>query len=150
MCSFVSAQTYIGLDKVEKIKLLESTREDVQKNFTNSKSEINGYNEWFDLENSRIEIIYSAGRCNYTNAIRWNVTEWKVIEITIHPKGKFKPQDIGFNLSKYKVEWIPDVKSGRIYTNFDKGIELVIFMGDIELIEYFPSKKFQKFSCDKK
>ena len=122
-CGFAFAQTpREAIEKVKEIKLLESSRDDVQRAFVNYESEDYDFEEHsqeFFSDSADIEVSYSSGKCR-ENAAKdddedeeeqrddvaeiWNVVEWKATKIVINFDEAIKIEDSGFNLSEFKKQ----------------------------------------------
>lgn len=108
------------IKNVKEIKLLESTRDDVQRLLVNYESDDYDFEEHsqeFFSDSADIEISYSSGECR-ENAVDkddeeesrndvaeiWNVAEWRATKIVIDFDEAVKIEDIGFNLPEFKKQ----------------------------------------------
>src|SRR5258708_5259272 len=93
MYNFAYAQSpLVGFKKVQEIKLLESSRDDVVKlladdslSFSNSSY----HSQSFFTDKAVIKISYSNGRCS-DESEDWNVSEWKGDKNSFYSEG-FSP-----------------------------------------------------------
>lgn len=120
-CGFTFAQTTRSvIEKVKEVKLLEYTRDDVQRAFINYESDDYDFEEHsqeFSSDFANIEVSYSSGKCQENAADKddeeenkddvaeiWNVAEWKATKIVINFDEAVKIEDVGFNLSEFKKQ----------------------------------------------
>jgi hypothetical protein len=138
-----------------KIKVFESTREEVEKIYGKGDEGDNGNNPYVvTYKNSRgiTQINYSSGDCKSSKIPLWNVPEWVVTEISYSlSKNPPKLKDIIPDKSQYKRKQAGDVSDHIKYYNDEKGISIIY---DKELKEVLniilePSlKDKQKYDCD--
>lgn len=124
-CGFAFAQSKLPeLDKIKQIKLLESTREDVERIFSEYEKGSEGDKYWTD--NVTIRISYSSGNCSDDGNEEWNVAEGKVTEVFVLLNDSFKPKDLKINLSKLervkRDEDDDDEDDEFIYYDKEKGV----------------------------
>ena len=152
MCGFAFAQSQLPeLDKVKKIRLLESTREDIKKIFAgyeHDDSEDEDDTQYFSTKNAEIEVTFSGGDCS-DNSEYWNVPKWTASKIKVTPENTIKIKDFKFNFSSFKKE-IEDKEYSEdyIYHNENSGIVFQIEEGEIVKIIVFPQKNKIGFLCD--
>jgi hypothetical protein len=154
MCSFSSAQSPLPeLEKAKEIKLLESNKEDINKIFEKYDYHNNPeYKQWFFSENANIEISYSSGKCSEESE-DWNVSEWKVIKVSITFRSRSEPtiKEIGIDYSKFKKERLYFNKSNSyVYHDKDLGIAFETINNEIQTVYFFPPKKNNSLLCDNK
>jgi hypothetical protein len=149
MCSFAFAQTsFPELDKVKKIKLLESTREDVKRVFDTDKEKSD--DDKYITENMYIYFYYSNGDCS-DEVEEWNVSEGKVIEIHVIFKDAEKPQTLKIDLSKLdRIKTDEEDEEDDVYTYYDKqkGVNYFVYKGKIGSIKLIPSEKNSPALCN--
>lgn len=152
--NFVYAQSsFIELNEIKQIKLLESSREDVEKIFAGYSfvfSDVAHHSQLFTTKTAYVDISYSTGNCSDNSEI-WNVSEWKVTTIEISPKNPIEVKDIEFDFSKFRKERHYINKSDSyVYHKKDLGIAFEIDKNQIQKIFLFPSKINPSFFCDNK
>lgn len=152
MCGFAIAQSRLPeFEKVKKIKLLESTREDVKRILAGYKT-VDKDADWFEGKNADIDITYTQGDCSEEDSEEmWNVPEGRVkfIEISLNNSGKLKIENLGFNISNFQKEQeLLNVKDQFIYHNKSFGIAFRIDEGEVEEIFLFPSNSYKSLLCD--
>ena len=118
-CGFAFAQTpHDAIKKVKEIKLLESTRDDVQRlliNYESDDYDFEEHSQEFFSDFADIEVSYSSGKCQENVAGEededgddvaeiWNVVEWKATKTVINFDEAVKIEDAGFNLSEFKKQ----------------------------------------------
>jgi len=166
MCSFAFAQSpFPELDKVKKIKLLESTREDVKRVFkeyakdaeTNAVENVNGEDDeigfnQISTENMTIRIFYSDGDCSGEDGDEeWNVPKGKATEIFVLLYDSVKPKDLKLDLSKLerlKIDEEEDDDDDFLYYDKENGISYRISGGEIEHIKFIPPEKNYPALCN--
>ncbi|CAN5803998.1 hypothetical protein BH20ACI4_BH20ACI4_14230 [soil metagenome] len=155
---FGFSQVSSNLEDYLKIKVFESTRNDVKKIYGNPERIYAGTKEksyWEDymLSNGiRVSVKYSRGNCSLGSEI-WNVPEGKVTEITYSPLRE-KPDLKKLISGKIKFNSRPsgDVGGHIEFYNDEKGVNIYYDEGDggegVMDIEVFPSLKYkQKYKC---
>ncbi len=152
MCGFVFAQTLSAeLEKVRRIKFLESTGEDVKKILSNYKPANDKFYR-FSGANADIEISYTDGDCSDEDSDEiWNVPEGKVkyIEISPDDSDDLTLETFGFNKSNFQKEQeYANVEDQFIYHNKDFGVAFRVSGGEVETIFLFPSNSFRSMLCD--
>lgn len=157
MCSFAVAQSpFPELDKVKKIKLLESTREEVKKIFDDDDEESDG--DDYSTENFHIRIAYSDGDCGEEDSDeRWNVPEGKVTEINVIIKESDVLKKLKIDLSKLerieRYEKDADDEEEEedpddfVYYEKEKGISYGLDDGEIANIKFTPLEKNAPALC---
>lgn len=140
------AQILTEFDKVKEIKLLESNREDVRnifKNYDLIKSDDTQHYEQFSTEKTKIEVLYSDGKCD-KNYLDFDVSEWKVVGVhLIITNGRIKPDEIGIDLSSFKRS-----RAYEYYAyNDDSGLALIYIQGRVQEIYFVPSKQSFSLLC---
>lgn len=111
-----------AIKKIKEIKLLESTRDDVQRAFVNYEADDYDFQEHsqeFFSDDVTVEVSYSSGKCQENTAKGeddeeaesrddvaeiWNVAEWKATKIVVDFDEAVKIEDVGFNLSEFKKQ----------------------------------------------
>lgn len=151
--SCVTIPTFLSdLDKIKQIKLLESTREDVQKIFAGykfRKYDDSSHKERMETDDATIEFTYSEGICEYDESDGYGVPEWKVESISVSPINDINPKDFGFDLSKYKREQVyKDNYNFYIHHDKNSGISFDVFDNKISSINLFPSVKYYSLMCN--
>lgn len=157
MCISAFAQSsFPELDKVKKIKLLESTREEVKKIFDDDDEESDG--DDYSTENFHIRIAYSDGDCGEEDSDeRWNVPEGKVTEINVIIKESDVLKKLKIDLSKLeRIErYEKDVDDEEeeedpddfVYYEKEKGISYGLEDGEIANIKFTPLEKNAPALC---
>lgn len=124
--SVVSAasQESANLAKWLKIKVFESTREDVEKLYGTS-NETKYHFIRYKNSDGTINVDYSKGGCEVVSPM-WNVPEWTVIEISYTPwKNPPKLKDLIPDKSRYKRKQAGDVLDHIEYYDEEKGISVI-------------------------
>lgn len=154
MCSFIFAQTPLSaLEKAKKIKLLESTREDVKRIFNDFKADEDA--DDFSAHNIGIDIYYTEGNCSDDESEEmWNVPEGRVKHIIIRfyeredEEKKLNIEDFKYNTSNLQKEqeyW--NLENQYVYSNKSFGIAFTVDEDGVQSITLVPSKSYQSMSC---
>lgn len=142
------------LDKIKKIKLLESTREDVKKIFDDKDEDSDG--DSYLTDNFYIEIAYSNGDCfDEDGDDDWNVPEDKVVEIGVVLRGSDIIKDLKIDLSKLeKIKKYKDSEDEEenpddfVYYDRESGISYGLSDGKIKNIKFIPPEKNYPALCN--
>lgn len=150
----VAAQSYNDLFKdLRKIKLLESTRDDVKQILYLYEAELDGHSETFSKDDVEIEVYYSSGNCSdepdEDDASEiWKVGEWKVTRIEVSADEPIKVGDAGFDLSKLTKEQLySNTPDRHVYHDKSRGLFLKVEEDGIDEIVLFPRKASAKKLC---
>ncbi len=150
MTSVCFAQQRPVFDRAKKIKLLESSREDVIKLFEqeNKFPYPSTTGEYFSFENEGINVTYSAGKCSDDDQ-DWNVREGLATEIKITPKYSLKKEDLGIDLTSFRKQRTDPQRKG-IYALYDKpgGIAVMIHFDLVKAIYLTPTSREYSRLCD--
>lgn len=139
-----------NLEKWLKIKIFQSTREDVEKIY----GKIDGKNHFVRYENSdgSVYVDYSKGECKSVISPMWNVREWTVIGVTYTPwKNPPRLKDLIPNRNKYKSRQAGDVANQIEYYDEKEEVSIIYDTASDEVrnIIIRPSKKNEhEFDCD--
>ena len=140
-----SQSKFPELEKVKKIKLLESTREDVKRIFGDDDEDSEADN--YSTDDIGIEFSYSEGECSEDSEEEWNVPEGKVTRILVRFDGTVTPQDLKLDLSKFEriTEFEDEEEDDEeeitdyIYYDKDKGVGYEISNGEVDKIKFVPA-----------
>lgn len=153
----INAQSFSDdLEKVRKIKLLESTRQDVKEILLNEDSKYfkGDYDDqildFFYTNFSIIRVGYSTGTCSNEDE-DWNIGKGRVTEISISPKDISDLTDSGINYSGFEREkrWAKNNRGKYIYHSKEKGIAIVVRGEIIDAVIFMPPKKDFTNLCNK-
>jgi hypothetical protein len=154
MCGFALAQSILPtLEKVKQLKLLESTRTDAIKLLSNEDvgyyDSSDFYYSDFYAEDANVRVFYSSGNC-FSEDEDWNISEGKITEVRVVPKGSITIRDIGVDYSKLRKER-PRRDYKKLYAYHDKkaGIEVWVYGDRVEHVNFSPSEKDFALLCDK-
>jgi hypothetical protein len=157
MCGFAFAQSsFPELDKVKKIKLLDSTREEVKKIFDDDDEESDG--DYYSTENFRIHLAYSNGDCGEEDSDDgWNVPEGIVVEINVIIEDSDVLKKLKIDLSKLerinKYERDADDEEEEedpddyVYYDKENGVSYGLDDGEIANIKFTPLEKNAPALC---
>lgn len=98
------------LERVRKIKLLESTRDDVKRTLAEYEaSDDDDHFQEFSIEDVTVEVSYASGICSDDADERdssniWKAPEWRVTRVAVTFEDPVKLEDIGMTLSELTKE----------------------------------------------
>lgn len=148
-----NSQTNSNLDYWLKIKPLESTRQDIEKVFSEGSAGINNkYSIFYKTPYGGINVRYSTGDCSSGIVKEWNVPEWTVIDVFYNTDDDPpKLKELLKALGNYKTRIAGDVLSHVEYYNEEKGIYINYSKTAKQVIEIFvkPTLEQKKqFKCE--
>lgn len=147
MCGFAFAQSrFPEFEKAKKIKMLESTREDVKKIFPEYDADDDD-TALFSTENATLKVTFSEGGCKEDYEF-WNVPQWVATSVLIVLEKRFKPSDFNFNFADFKKENTDEeYPKDYDYHNENLGILFKIYDGRISRVFFYPPKSKTGFLC---
>lgn len=142
------AQKPEWLKNLESIRLLESTRLEIENTFGPPTNPSYKYHSVYKLGEGRLSIEYSQGRCNEAKVKGWDVPELTVTRLFFFPRVSIRLEDLKMDFNGFQKSGPRDVPGAYGYGNDELGIDIdVNRKGEIEAIEFFPSKKYDKLRC---
>lgn len=138
--------------KVKQIKLMTSTRHEVESLFNNPKFEETSKKNWsqkvyYQLEFGQMIVSYSTGKCSKErNMSGYDVVEDTVIRVILNLKKPINMIELDVDLSNFEKYKERD-NDAWIYTNEDLGIQLTGSEKVIRDLEFFPWSKYEYLSC---
>lgn len=143
------------LDKIREIKMLESTRDNVEKILTGYKADKddeddNSNSQTFSSDKMEIEVSYTTGDCSgeEDDADEWNVSKGKVKQIEITFNDSVELKDLQYDLSDFKKEQkYANVEDEFLYHTIDLGISIEVEENQIEKILIIPALKQSSLLC---
>jgi hypothetical protein len=134
------------LEKIKKIRLLESESKDVEALLADDSFEYSNAHDHYQtfwLFDSVINVFYSNGTCarDEWKGNDWNVSEGKVVEIRVSPKSLYPVTQLRADLSKLKRERTDWQRKGH-YVYFDRAQEVAYFVRHdfVESINFSPTR----------
>lgn len=124
---------------------LHSTREDVERLIGPPMEPRGGT---YDLEDERVNVVYSNSSCDPRYPYGWNVPPGTVIAIQVYPKKKLTLAALQLDLSKYKKSE-PERIPGIVYYSDETGISVQTTYSreDVESIQYEPAARDSHLRC---
>ncbi len=148
--NFAPAQTLLSdINKVRKIKLLDSNFKDVKKILgENDEREKENYWQFFSSENASIRVEFSTGDCSEGSG-NWNVPKWKVTKIVVTPDDDIKVEDFKFDFSGF-TKRIDDKEFPRNYIYYNRNLGITFEIGDDEILKifFYPAEYQIGFLCN--
>lgn len=156
MCGGAFAQSLSAeIDKIKQIKLLESTREEIEKILAGYKGSYDAVRltETFTSAKIDIEVTYTTGICSddSPDVGAWNVGKGKVDFIDVTFKEPVKFADLNYKLSDFRKErLVGDGKEGFVYHDKSIGIVFIVEGEKITSMFFTPSKRQTSLLCKNK
>ena len=150
MTNVCLAQQRPVFERAKKIRLLESSREDVIR-LLDQENEFpypSTTGEYFSFESEGINVTYATGKCSDKEQ-EWNVREGVATEIRITPKYPLRKENLGIDFSKFRKQRTDPQRKG-IYVLYDKpsGIAVAIHFDRVKSIYLSPSSQKYSRLCD--
>jgi|ERR1044071_911401 hypothetical protein len=123
---------------------LQSTRADVERLLGPAER---SYGVVYELEAGNLSIEYSSGPCGGAKREGWNAPEETVISYSFSAKVKQRFADLKLNRKKFKK--VKDRHVGVIdyYINAQEGIMYEVQNGEVDYVEYYPSRAYKHLYC---
>ena len=146
------------LDKIREIKMLESTRDNVERILTGYKSDDDedddSNSQTFSFDKIELEVSYTTGDCSdeADETDEWNIAKGKVKTIRISFTDPVKFEDLKYDASDLRKEKVyANVESDFVYYDKEKGIAFFTDEEEneqqIEKIYLFPVYKQGSLLC---
>lgn len=147
------------LDKIKQIKLLESTRDDVKRIFSEFEFEDDKDGEdqedLIETEIIAIRFSYSLGNCSDDDDEEWNVAKGKVTEIDFFIKPVDESPELKIDLSKLERinRYKPDEDEEEdpddfVYFDKTENVSYGLSDGKINTIKFMPAEKNFSALCN--
>ena len=137
------------LEKLQKIKIFESTQKDVQKilaKYLDEDYDEENYSHTISAENGYISIKFSEGNCGEDEY--WNVAKGLVTGVSISNISEVKIKDLNFDLKHFKKEIEDEDFPEEVnYHDEKKGILIETEDGEVNTIVFYPPKSKIGFLC---
>jgi hypothetical protein len=141
----------VFVDLLCPVRLLRSTRADVERIFGKGKRHANGFTHIYENERLRVDVLYSAGPCKASGVERWSVPEDTVISMEIIQKQNILAQDFYLDPTKYARLQLSHPNNWVQYVNKDDGLIVhTIISGKAEELYFItrePSAKDKPLKC---
>jgi hypothetical protein len=152
------AQEPDWLIKLRKLKVLESTKADVEREFDLPKVINSSSNEereknreeyiTYKTAEGTLEVDYSIETCSELSSLyAYNVSAGTIIEISFKPNKPVKATLLNFDLESFRMERVSDMPDLTIYRNLEDGIKISMVKGNVTKIRYSPSAKYDYLEC---
>ena len=135
----VPAQDNSWLEKLKKIKPLESTEKDVEEFLGKPQKRYADIGE-YEIEEGIISINYSEGRCTSASASEFDLDKGTVISFNFTPGKTIRFSSLGLDLTSLSKEVITDVADSQQYYDEEKGISYSVHRGILNFVEFSGGK----------
>lgn len=142
------AQKPEWLKNLESVRLLESTRLEIENTFGRPENPTRKYHVVYRLGEGRLSIEYSQGLCSEAKVKGWDVPVLTVTRLFFFPRVSMRLEDLKMDFSGFRKSGPRDVPGAYGYGNDELGIDIDVGReGRIEAIEFYPPKKYDDLRC---
>jgi hypothetical protein len=134
--------------KIEKIKPLKSSEQDVEKILGKPTKRYVDVGE-YETKDGFFTVTYSQGRCKSTITPKYDIPEGVVIKFDFSPRKKYILSSLGLNLLDFTVTGTSDVPGAKEYSNVNKGRNYSFFKDELNYVEVYPSEDLDYLICSK-
>jgi hypothetical protein len=146
--------------KLRKLKVLESTKTDVEREFnfpkvidiSDSDEKVKNGEEYitYETKDGVLEVDYSTGTCSELNSSSgYDVVSGTLTELSFELKKPVKGSSLNFAYDSFKIELVDDMPDLTVYRSLEDGIRINIVRGDFRSISFSPSAKYDYLECGK-
>lgn len=146
------------LIKLRKLKVLESNKADLEREFNSPKvinsssNEERGKNRaeyiTYKTAEGTLEVDYSIGICSELSSLyAYNVSAGTITEISFKPNKPVKETLLNFDLESFRLERVSDMPDLIVYRNSEDGIKISMVRGNVTKIRFSPSAKHDNLVC---
>lgn len=145
--------------KLRKLKILESTKEEVERMFDNpkivdysnlAKKEKNGWGEKIEYKTKEgyLEALYSTGKCAESKSeFGYDVDKETLVELHFYPFDEVSYSKLGFDLNQFDSKPVIDVYNTYSFRNKRLGVEITINNEKVSSIHFVPSSTQEIYGC---
>lgn len=145
--------------KLQKIKIFQSSKRDVEKVFdlhkvtysSNEDSREKGWGEIMEYQTNdgKLEAYYSTGKCSdNNNKTGWNIDEGVVVSVKFEPDTLVKLSELNLDLSTFTREKESDTQYYN-YKSSELGIEFTTLGEKVTSFEYSLTPEMEALDCEK-
>lgn len=146
------------LIKLRKLKVLESTKADVEREFNAPKVIKSSSNEereknreeyiTYKTTEGTLEVDYSIGYCSELSSLyAYNVSAGTIIEISFKPNKPVKATLLNFDLESFRMERVSDMPYLTVYRNSEDGIKISTVQENVTNIQFSTSATHENLEC---
>lgn len=131
------------------IKPLHSSRADVERLLGPPDDPSKEHSLVYKTEKEVVIIDYADGlSCKSGNSTEWRVPRGTVVSITISPRTLLPLSELHIEESRYRKTF--DVHRSEVvkYNNEEDGVSIVVYQGNVQYINFFPTEKDNHLRCD--
>lgn len=147
------------LIKLRNLKVLESTRSDVERQFRGAKvidvsnmlekGRIVGKYFRYETDEGLLNVDYSGGTCSELRSpLGYDVVSGTVTQLRFKPTKPVKSSVLKFSLDSFLKQPVKDVPGLTSFLNPVDGIKLTLFKGKLTAITFDPPAKFVGLECN--
>lgn len=142
------AQKPEWLKNLESVRLLQSTRPEIENTFGSPENPSYEYDRVYKLREGKLDVEYSQGLCSEAKVKGWDVPVLTVTRLFFFPRVSMRLEDLKMDFSGFRKSGPRDVPGAYGYGNDELGIDIDVGReGRIEAIEFYPSKKYNDLRC---
>lgn len=133
------------------IRPLYSKRPDVERLLGKADDPSKEHSLVYKTEKEVVIVDYADGlSCKAGSSSGWRVPRGTVVDITVSPRTPLPLSELNIDEDRYRKT--SDLKRSDVvrYTNEEDGVRIVVYQGNVQYINYFPSKKDAHLRCSNK
>jgi len=141
------------LTRIGKVKLLTSSRSDLNKIFSDYEaSDVEDHYQHFQNEGVKVEVWYSSGRCIEPEGFLdrpdvWNVPEWTAVTIRVVFDENVTLKQLHLDTSKFLKEADEEHNAGALFSK-EKGVGIIVYGDRARSIVYLPASSGRSKLCE--
>jgi hypothetical protein len=134
---------------LESVRLLQSTRLEIENTFGAPANPTYVYDRIYKLREGKLSIEYSQGLCSEAKVKGWDVPALTVTRLFFFPRVPISLEDLKMDFTDFQKSESRDVPGAYGYSNAEWGIDVNVGRkGKIESIGFYPSTKYDHVRCE--
>jgi hypothetical protein len=144
-----TAQKLKLLKKIEQIRILESTQNQVAKLLGEPEKSDYPFSKKYRFKEGILTVHYSEGLCSDTDLSYWNVPKLTVTKIFFDVRVKVRFEKLDINFNEFETYHPFDVPKATGFVNNEKGVEYFRKSnGLLEYISFYPTEEqYDRYYC---
>lgn len=128
------------LSMLKRIKVLETSLDEIIKLYGNPNEEMFGVRE-FETAKGTLTVKISTGRCGTSFKKGWDVESNVVESFTFEVKRRLKLASLGLDMSNFEKSEVFDQPGAYYYESTKLGMDIFVNKGGhVELLEFYPDE----------
>lgn len=143
--------TLAQADEWRGINPLHSNRADVERLLGQADDPSKEHSLVYKTEKEVVIIDYADGlSCKAGSSAVWRVPRGTVVSITVSPRTPLPLAELHIDKDKYRKRLDLNRSDVVEYNNEEDGVSIVVYQGNVQYINFFPSKKDAHLRCSNK